>query len=767
MLQSGDLVGAYRIDAPLAAGGMGVVYRGRHATLGHTVAIKALLPNLALKETVRLRFAQEAWVQAQLQHPGVARIIDFVQTETVHAIVMEFIEGCSLEHVLTQERAGAWPLEDAMRLLRPIVAAMAYAHARKVVHRDLKPANVLMDRRGGAPWPGLPKLTDFGLARLMESAGGMTREGTRMGTIPYMPPEQFSGKSVDARADVFALGMLARQLVVGALPVDPNDLMAATLLYAGHTPLPSVGSEVPGPPAPFVSAVDAALSLDPSDRPATAEAPTAPWVLARWTWAADPRWRPRPHRRGRGPRALRRPARGRSRAIVRAGSEAPVPVPVFRSDAIPEVTDLRKPSRPATRDRAHRGRRPDGVPRGGGFPAATPRDPGCRGRPGPSGWGAPWQRWACWARAPSTCRGSPPRRPPRRPGERQAQLAATAADQRRALQEAWQALERFKTDRESNSDLTLVDTAVVASATAVGLGATPEALGLHALSTVWSHKWHYGSALGCGPLRRGPGVTEKAIAQPSPPGLLAHALLLGTGCALMPDTEPIRAETRGAVGAAYQALSALRQDAGVAGLRGHLDLRLCGRPGGPHAMSPATGTTPTRSGERSSRIASRSGTASPALVNAPELVEEAEAAGGLEQFDGLHGHRLAAGPCPRRGRRGALQGQRRRLPLGPPHLPQPRPGATRRVRRSRTGSRTERHGALLLLRRGPALPGLSGHAHLRRGEPGGAPPGTAHALGRAGGGLAQGLGGGDRRERRAADRTHAPLRPDGQAGPFP
>jgi len=567
MLQNGDLVGAYRIDAPLAAGGMGVVYRARHATLGHVVAIKALLPNLALKEIVRLRFAQEAWVQAQLQHPGVARIIDFVQTDAIHAIVMELIEGCSLDHVLAQERPGAWPLDDAMRLLRPIVAAMAYAHARKVVHRDIKPANILMDRRGGAPWPGIPKLTDFGLARLMEATSGMTRAGTRMGTIPYMPPEQFSGRSVDARADVFALGMLARQLVVGALPVDPDDMMAAAELYSGMTPLPSVGEVVPGLPGPFVQAIDTALSLDPDQRPPTAEAFYAALgfgalqlgggssieTQAPSAWGADAPKQPADSIDLQLPKPTHEPATAPTEGSLPANADNDLDLsePVSGAASPEQLPD---PSAQLAPQPSVQSAESSGPP---ASHAEAPVPPTSSAPPTRAiAFGVALGLVGAIGGALAYISAEAMR-------VQEAEEQALLVEQARLLQTAWTSLERFKTDREANRQTELVDAALSASASAVALRPTPEALGLHALSTVWAHKWHYGSTRWDGPRYAADlALTQAATAEPTPAGLLAHALLQGTGCALMPDSHADRAATCAAVEPAYEAaLSTLNSDA--------------------------------------------------------------------------------------------------------------------------------------------------------------------------------------------------------------
>lgn len=273
MLEPGAIVGSYEIVSPIAAGGMGVVYRARHRTLGSEVAIKTLLANFALNDSVRQRFQQEAYVQAQLQHDHIVRVIDLVDAPGGLAIVMDLVPGLSFEAVLAHERPGPWAAADVITVLRPVVDAMAFAHGRGVVHRDLKPANVLLQRRDGIPWPGVVKVTDFGLAKILDSEVAMTRVGSRMGTLPYMAPEQFSGsKDLDARADVFALGMMLWRMLAGRLPVDPEDMVAVTRIYTGERPMPRTSDVVPGVDPSFSALASAALAVDPSDRISDARA---------------------------------------------------------------------------------------------------------------------------------------------------------------------------------------------------------------------------------------------------------------------------------------------------------------------------------------------------------------------------------------------------------------------------------------------------------------------------------------------------------------
>jgi hypothetical protein len=172
-----------------------------------------------------------------------------------------------------------------MAVMAPVMDALAYAHSRQVVHRDLKPANVLLDRRGGGL--GVPKISDFGLAKILSSEGGMTKTGAMMGTLPYMAPEQFRGaKDVDARADVFALGMILWRMLIGTLPVSSDDISACAELYSGRLQLPPVPVRPQDVPPAVPVVLQRALYLDPHHRPLDAGALLAE-IQGAWSSLSD------------------------------------------------------------------------------------------------------------------------------------------------------------------------------------------------------------------------------------------------------------------------------------------------------------------------------------------------------------------------------------------------------------------------------------------------------------------------------------------------
>jgi hypothetical protein len=238
-------VAGITIETPLGRGGMGAVYLGRQLSLDREVAVKVLASELADDPQFLERLEREARVMARLRHPNIVAVHDFQRTEDGAAIVMEFVEGGSLREKLQQHPNGL-PVAEALRILRQIAAGLEAAHASGVIHRDMKPENVLMDA------DGTPRVTDFGLALpLHEASTRLTLAGTAMGTVDYMAPEQFRGAEADARLDVFALGVMAYELLTGKTPRGSFD--------APHR----LRAEIP---ASISTAVMRALRPEPAER---------------------------------------------------------------------------------------------------------------------------------------------------------------------------------------------------------------------------------------------------------------------------------------------------------------------------------------------------------------------------------------------------------------------------------------------------------------------------------------------------------------------
>jgi len=204
----------YEIEALIARGGMGAVYRARQLSLGRTVAIKLLPFDLGVREDFAERFRREATALARLNHPHIVAIHDFGQADDGHYfMVMEHVEGSDLAARL--RTGGPLPPDEALRIVRQVCDALDFAHRQGVVHRDIKPANILLDAAGRV------KVSDFGIAQFAheETARGLTATGTLLGTPDYTAPEQLTPQAaVDQRADIFSVGVMLYELLTGQLP---------------------------------------------------------------------------------------------------------------------------------------------------------------------------------------------------------------------------------------------------------------------------------------------------------------------------------------------------------------------------------------------------------------------------------------------------------------------------------------------------------------------------------------------------------------------
>jgi eukaryotic-like serine/threonine-protein kinase len=233
-LEAGTRLGRYSIIEALGAGGMGVVYRARDEKLERDVAIKILAQGVLLSGDARRRFHKEALALAKLSHPHIAAVYDVGEQDGVDYIVMECVVGESLAAIL---KDGPLTLKNATSIALQIAEALEEAHERGVVHRDLKPANVIVTPKGQV------KVLDFGIAKLLEPSGLDATEtvaGTRglLGTLLYMSPEQVHQKTVDARTDLWSLGVLYYESLVGRVPFRGDSNIATLRAITEHPPIP-------------------------------------------------------------------------------------------------------------------------------------------------------------------------------------------------------------------------------------------------------------------------------------------------------------------------------------------------------------------------------------------------------------------------------------------------------------------------------------------------------------------------------------------------
>jgi tetratricopeptide (TPR) repeat protein len=256
------LAGRFRIERMLGIGGMGVVYLAIDQSLGVPVAIKLLRPELASRPEAHERFRQELLFARQVSSPHVVRIHDIAHHEGRWLISMDYVDGEPLDKLL--DRNGALTVDEALRITRQLALGLAAAHARDVVHRDLKPSNVLIDAQGNA------YISDFGIARSL-GASGPTRSGVVVGTPDYLSPEQARAQPVDARSDLYALGLLLYEMLAGQ-PAFGGGTSAESLHQRLVGPPPPIRKRRTDAPAWVQRLLDRMLRPNPAHRLQTADA---------------------------------------------------------------------------------------------------------------------------------------------------------------------------------------------------------------------------------------------------------------------------------------------------------------------------------------------------------------------------------------------------------------------------------------------------------------------------------------------------------------
>jgi hypothetical protein len=260
----GDTLGDYRVEELLARGGMGVVYRATQLSLDREVALKVIVPELAEDPEYRSRFQREAMLAASINHPNVVPVYEAGEEGGLLFLAMRLIVGIDLRHLLQQE--GPLPPARAAHMISQVAAALGAAHARGLVHRDVKPANVLDEPAAGDH----VYLTDFGLTRRIDSASQVTQEGTMMGTLDYIPPEQINGQVVDARADVYALGCVLYEMLTGRVPFE-RDSEVAKLFAHVSSDVPSAREARPELTERIDEVIRRAMAKQPEERYASVE----------------------------------------------------------------------------------------------------------------------------------------------------------------------------------------------------------------------------------------------------------------------------------------------------------------------------------------------------------------------------------------------------------------------------------------------------------------------------------------------------------------
>ncbi len=257
-MKAGSILGKCRVDGIVGEGNMGLVYRGKHLSLGVPVAIKTIKSELVQNKELIQRFHQEAQLAARLRHPNVVRVYDVGEQDGIHFIVMEFLEGMALDAYFRQN--APVDLDLFFHLFFQLASALGEAHRHGIIHRDVKPANVSILEGPKAV------LTDFGIAAALSVDNRLTMPGILMGTPAYMSPEQARGTSnLDPRTDVFSLGMMMYEVLSGVLP-QMSDALLEVIHRRASTQVSSLSSANPSISPPLEEVVMKALALDPSDR---------------------------------------------------------------------------------------------------------------------------------------------------------------------------------------------------------------------------------------------------------------------------------------------------------------------------------------------------------------------------------------------------------------------------------------------------------------------------------------------------------------------
>lgn len=267
------LGGRYALVRRIAIGGMGEVWEAADDVLKRVVAVKVMRPSSDEQGFIQ-RFRAEATMAAALLHPNIATVFDYGEHDELAFLVMELVHGEPLSERL--RRSGPMPADQVRSVVRQAATALAVAHEHSVVHRDIKPANVLLSA------DGLVKLTDFGIARLLDGSS-RTRTGEVLGTPFYLSPEQALGRRATAASDLYALGVMAHEMLTGRRPFDRGTPVATALSHVNEAP-PALPEDTP---ADLAEVISACLHKDPVLRPSSARALARALVLDQMNLSAE------------------------------------------------------------------------------------------------------------------------------------------------------------------------------------------------------------------------------------------------------------------------------------------------------------------------------------------------------------------------------------------------------------------------------------------------------------------------------------------------
>jgi serine/threonine protein kinase len=254
----GQAISHYKIIEKLGEGGMGIVYKAQDTKLNRTVALKFLPDHISSSEKDTARFMQEAQAAASLNHPNICTIYGIEESEGKHFIVMEFVDGQTLQETMRADQRSAIQMKQAIEIGIQVAEGLAAAHEKGITHRDIKPENIMIRK------DGIAQIMDFGLAKL-RGATRLTKEGSTVGTAGYMSPEQVQGQETDHRSDIFSLGVLLYEMFTGQVPFKGvhETAIAYEIVNVDSSPMSAVRSDIP---AELDAIVLDCLEKDPRER---------------------------------------------------------------------------------------------------------------------------------------------------------------------------------------------------------------------------------------------------------------------------------------------------------------------------------------------------------------------------------------------------------------------------------------------------------------------------------------------------------------------
>ena len=257
MIAPGKTVGGrYKIKSHIGTGGMATVYLAQDLILERPVAVKVLRLDFHTNEAAMRRFQREAQSATQLVHPNIVSVYDVGEEDGTNYIVMEYVEGTDLKKYIRER--GPLPPREAVRIMTQIVSAIELAHQNRIIHRDIKPQNILIDREGNV------KITDFGIAIAL-SETSLTQTNTLLGSVHYLSPEQARGGMATIRSDIYALGIVLYELLVGEVPFEGESAVSIALKHF-QEPLPRISQMLPTVPQSLENVVLKATAKEPLDR---------------------------------------------------------------------------------------------------------------------------------------------------------------------------------------------------------------------------------------------------------------------------------------------------------------------------------------------------------------------------------------------------------------------------------------------------------------------------------------------------------------------